>query len=151
MPVAISYELDPCDSIKTNELYRQAKDGAYEKDEHEDIASIAQGITGEKGRVHVAFGEVLRGEFENTDDVADEIDRQIRLEYRLFPSNCFAYEKVKGKWPMVKVGADGADFKAEAHAREQREFEQRLAGVPQAQREIYLAMYANTVSNKLSK
>lgn len=151
VPVAISYELDPCDSIKTNELYRQAKDGAYEKDEHEDIASIAQGITGDKGRVHVAFGEVLRGEFENTDDVAAEIDRQIRLEYRLFPSNCFAYEKLNGKWPMVKVGASAKDFKADAYTKEQAEFESRLAEVPEAQRDIYLAMYANTVSNKLSK
>ncbi len=151
VPVAISYELDPCDAMKTNELHCQAQEGGYEKDEHEDIASIAQGIVGDKGRVHVAFGEVLRGEFENTDDVAAEIDRQIRLEYRLFPSNCFAYEKLNKKWPMIKVGPDSTDFKAEAHSAEQAEFEQRLAEVPEDQREIYLAMYANPVSNKLSK
>lgn len=149
VPVAISYELDPCDSSKTNELYQQTQSGGYEKDEHEDIASIALGITGEKGRVHVAFGDVLRGEFENTDDVAAEVDRQIRLNYRLFPSNCFAYQKLKQKWPMVKVGSQEEEFKQERFSAEGREFDARLAEVPEAQREIYLAMYANPVVNKL--
>ncbi|MCV6625972.1 MAG: 1-acyl-sn-glycerol-3-phosphate acyltransferase [Cellvibrionaceae bacterium] len=151
VPVAISYELDPCDSAKTNELYQQGQNGGYQKDEHEDIDSIALGISGEKGRVHVAFGEVLRGDFENTDDVAAEIDRQIRFEYRLHPSNCFAYHKLKGQWPQVKVGSEGWDFKADNFGPEGREFEARLAQVPEAQREIFLAMYANPVINKLSR
>jgi hypothetical protein len=150
VPVAISYELDPCDGVKAHELYRTQHHGDYEKGEHEDIASIALGIAGDKGHVHVAFGEALRGTFDSTDDVADEIDRQIRLNYRLFPSNCFAYEKVYGKSPAVKVGEREQDFKLDAFPAQRREFEARLQSIPEAERDIYLAMYANPVVNKLS-
>jgi len=150
VPVAISYELDPCDGAKTNELYQQSNNGDYEKGEHEDIASIALGITGDKGHVHVAFGEVLRGQFDSTDDVAAEIDRQIRLNYRLFPSNCFAYEKLNGKFPLVKVGERAEEFKAQKFTAQEQEFEQRLAQIPAEQQAIYLAMYANPVLNKLA-
>lgn len=150
VPVAISYELDPCDAVKTHELHCKQNGGDYEKGEHEDIASIALGITGEKGHVHVAFGEVLRGVFDSTDDVAAEIDRQIRLNYRLFPSNCFAYEKVYGKSPQVKVGEQAVDFKAGDFHSQRQEFEARLAVIPETERDIFLAMYANPVVNKLS-
>lgn len=149
VPVSISYELDPCDAVKTNELYQQNVKGSYEKDEHEDIASIAQGITGDKGRVHVAYGDVLQGQFENTDEVAAEIDRQIHTNYCLFPSNCFAYYKLHNEWPQVKVGSAQLEFKPENFQAEAVEFEARLSEIPEAQRDIYLAMYANPIVSKL--
>ncbi len=47
VPVAISYELDPCDALKANELFELATRGEYEKGEQEDVASIGQGISGQ--------------------------------------------------------------------------------------------------------
>lgn len=55
IPVSISYEYDPCDSAKARELYIRATTGSYTKTPGEDDVSIALGITGYKGRVHVNF------------------------------------------------------------------------------------------------
>ena len=54
VPLTIAYELDPCDALKAAEL---AAGGDYVKSEFEDVASIARGITGDKGCVHLRFGD----------------------------------------------------------------------------------------------
>ena len=48
VPVSISYEWDPCDTAKANELYQLQAYGEYAKQEHEDVQSIAKGISGQK-------------------------------------------------------------------------------------------------------
>ena len=37
--------------------------------------------------MHVAFGDVLEGEFDSPEALAEEIDRQIHDNYKLFPIN----------------------------------------------------------------
>lgn len=49
--MSISYEYDPCDQAKARELYIRATTGTYSKAPGEDDTSIANGITGYKGRV----------------------------------------------------------------------------------------------------
>ncbi|MFW7526112.1 1-acyl-sn-glycerol-3-phosphate acyltransferase [Vibrio ostreicida] len=90
VPVSISYENDPCDSAKALELYEKATHGRYDKSEFEDIDSIVQGIIGNKGRVHVAFGDVIKDSFETPEALAEELDRQIHHHYKLFPINQLA-------------------------------------------------------------
>ncbi|KOO10918.1 acyltransferase, partial [Vibrio xuii] len=51
---------------------------------------IIQGIVGDKGRVHVAFGDVIDQDFDSPDALAEAIDRQIHLNYKLFPINKLA-------------------------------------------------------------
>jgi 1-acyl-sn-glycerol-3-phosphate acyltransferase len=129
VPVSIAYEFDPCDALKARELAAVALHGAYEKSADEDISSIVQGITGEKGEVHVAFGTPLRGEFETPEQVAAEIDRQIHLDYRLHPSN---------------LAAAGEPVTAE----QRRVFEARLERVSEEERPFLRQMYANPVINQ---
>ncbi|WP_320824254.1 1-acyl-sn-glycerol-3-phosphate acyltransferase [Reinekea sp.] len=90
VPVAISYELDPLDLAKARELYATDTKGAYVKRKNEDLHAIARGMTGWKGRVHLEFGEVLQGQFETDDDVAEQIDGQIHQLYQSFPTNAWA-------------------------------------------------------------
>ncbi|MBD1573546.1 1-acyl-sn-glycerol-3-phosphate acyltransferase [Vibrio sp. S17_S38] len=90
VPVSISYENDPLDVAKANELYQMETNGHYQKTEFEDIESIVTGIIGDKGRVHVSFGDVVTGDFEAPDLLAQEIDRQIHNLYRLYPINLLA-------------------------------------------------------------
>jgi 1-acyl-sn-glycerol-3-phosphate acyltransferase len=90
VPVAISYEVDPCDVAKANELYQKATHGTYQKSEFEDIDSIITGITGYKGRIQVSFGDVIEADIDSPDALADEIDRQIHNKYKLFPINLLA-------------------------------------------------------------
>lgn len=132
VPVSISYEWDPCDVAKARELYEKATHGSYQKDTHEDVQSIAAGIAGDKGRVHVSFGEVLRADFDTPEAVAAEIDRQVIGNYKLFPSNYLAAKALGDETPLQN------ELFAQA-------FDQRFANCPEQYRPFWLTMYANPV------
>ncbi|MFT7560438.1 MAG: hypothetical protein ACI93R_002358 [Flavobacteriales bacterium] len=148
VPVSISYEYDPCDKDKARELYVKANEGTYEKGEHEDVDSIAKGITGGKGNVHLSFGTPLRGDLKNTDEVTKEMDRQIIHNYRLHPSNCIAYELLEKKSPKVQVGELLTFFTEEKFSAERKIFMTRLESMDKKYRENYLHAYANPVRAK---
>ncbi|WP_158770808.1 1-acyl-sn-glycerol-3-phosphate acyltransferase [Paraglaciecola sp. L1A13] len=97
VPVSISYEFDPCDLSKAKELYTTEVEGSYDKADSEDIRSIVDGMVGYKGRVHVSFGQILDSEFENAKGVAEQIDGQIKHNYRRFPSADAALQMLEGK------------------------------------------------------
>lgn len=97
VPVTISYERNPCDVQQAKEMYTKTQQGTYKKRANEDLRSIARGITGDKGRIHVAFGDVLQGDFECDADVAAAIDKQIHANYHLFETNNWAAQTVKGE------------------------------------------------------
>jgi hypothetical protein len=54
VPLAISYEYEPCCATKIKELTSVKKGIPYEKEPHEDLMSIISGITQPKGRIHLA-------------------------------------------------------------------------------------------------
>lgn len=145
VPVAISYELDPCDAMKARELYQKRSEGVYEKGEQEDVASIAQGIAGEKGRVHVSFGTPLGGELETPDAVAAEVDRQITAGYCLHPTNMYAYRRLYGADAPVprELYLEDGDCSLAG-------FEARIDAMPEAHRRFALDIYANAVVSKLA-
>ena len=144
VPVAISYELDPCDALKASELSQLAVTGSYEKGEQEDVASIGRGIAGSKGRVHVSFGTPLGGGFDTPEAVAAEVDRQIITDYCLHPTNIQAYR--------MRHNED-AELPDELYLEEgdcsEAEFAARIASLPEAQRSYALDIYANAVVGKL--
>lgn len=92
VPMVLSYEFDPCDRLKARELYRRDTNAVYKKRRDEDFISMVQGITNFKGRVHIAYGNVLKGEWKDYKDVADAIDAFIQTNYKLWPSNYIAYD-----------------------------------------------------------
>ncbi len=147
VPVAISYEFDPCDGDKARELYARETLGSYQKAEHEDIDSIFKGIMGAKGAIHVAFGELLDAEFEDAQQVADAVDRQIIRNYRLQATNFIAYAALGGDDPRVREwrAAIAEEKLAEARAA----FSARLTHLPTEHRKILLTMYANPVLRRL--
>ncbi|UIP29915.1 1-acyl-sn-glycerol-3-phosphate acyltransferase [Photobacterium sp. TLY01] len=126
VPVAISYENDPCDLAKANELNAKQTTGSYEKSEFEDIESIVQGIVGEKRRVHVSFGDVIDQPFDTPEQLAEEIDRQITDIYHLFPANYIA----------AGIQDDSVTESEEA------KFNRKLASQPAGVAEIIRKMYA---------
>lgn len=148
VPVAISYEWDPCDQHKTKELYALRQHGRYEKSEHEDVSSIALGITGEKGCVHLAFGDVLRGHYDDAEQVAAAIDGQIWDNYVLHPSNLIAYSELMNSSVDYPVGSKVQAFELEKCEEEKKELLRRASELPAEQRGILLRMYANPVVSK---
>tara|TARA_R110001592_G_scaffold4318_6_gene24241 strand:+ start:12185 stop:13366 length:1182 start_codon:yes stop_codon:yes gene_type:complete len=149
VPVSIAYEWDPCDHMKARELEQRARTGTYVKEPGEDDRSIAKGLTGYKGHVHVAFGEPLTGNFPDAKAVAREADRQILLNYRLQPSNYLAVEQLGDEQARLAGSAIieswRSRFEPEQLAAEQARFDQRLGDCPAAEREGWLLQYANPV------
>jgi len=134
VPVAISYEYDPCDQMKANERYHQLERGGYQKAEHEDVQSIATGISGWKGRVHLSFGQpLLAGDFQNETEVALAIDRQMHRSFKLFETH-----ETGHRWLR-----DHPEETAPSWVPER--LRERVLALPVEVRPYLLAQYANAV------
>jgi Glycerol-3-phosphate O-acyltransferase len=107
MPVAISYEIEPCGIRKAYEVYVKQMMGSYIKRPGEDLESIVSGILQQKGRVHVAFckpitEEELRqcevqGKNECFRSLARIVDDRILAAWKIWPSNIAAAELLEGR------------------------------------------------------
>lgn len=151
IPVAISYEYDPCDQLKAKELSCVELEGSYVKSENEDADSIFIGVKGKKGRVHISIGSPL-SELQPLDDiqqVAAALDDEIVANYILYPNNYFAYQmlegtKVEGVCLASQVAFNEADFAAE-----KADFLSRVASCPEKYRKYLLQAYANPIKHKI--
>ncbi|MFC1235347.1 1-acyl-sn-glycerol-3-phosphate acyltransferase [Vibrio sp. F74] len=132
VPVAISYENDPCDLDKARELDEKRNNGRYEKTEFEDIESIVKGIVGHKGRVSVCFGRVIEKEFDKPEELALEIDKQISQLYTLYPVNLYA----------AGIEDDSITDKVK------QDFKDKLDQLSDGAKKVLTNMYANPVHNK---
>ncbi|MCK9534203.1 MAG: 1-acyl-sn-glycerol-3-phosphate acyltransferase [Pseudomonas sp.] len=147
-PVAISYEYDPCDIAKARELYIRATTGEYKKQVGEDDASIAQGITGYKGRVHIHFCPIISSGFADAKQLAHLIDQQIWRDYRLFPVHYLAW----AMWDQQDAGLEVPEI-AEIFNRQevltaQQEWQRRLAACPEQHRPYLIMQYAMPLQNQ---
>lgn len=140
VPIAVSYEYDPCDLIKAGEEVARIKSGEHTKKRYEDLISIARGMKGYKGNVHIAFGKPIQGFYENSDQVAQEVDHQIHTLYKLWPTNLFAYDYLEGS---SQFASSYQDFDSEA-------FLYRFKGVREDVRLYALNAYANPVRSYLA-
>ncbi len=136
VPVAISYQYDPNDINKgREEVTKEHNDGKYEKKKYEDLISMVKGLRCQKGNVHVAIGEPLTGEYNTPEEVAEAIDRQIHLNYRLFDTNYLAYDVLEG----------GDMFKNQYASLNKDEFLSRFSHLSEDVRSFVLNTYANPV------
>lgn len=147
-PVSISYEYDPCDQAKARELYIRATTGSYTKVPGEDDVSIALGITGYKGRVHVNFAAPISELFEDTKQLAIEMDRQILSGYRLFPVHYLAYAQWVDADASLNVPKADDVFTADELAKAREEWQRRLEACPQEHRPYLVLQYAMPVRNQ---
>ena len=114
-PVSLSYEWDPCDAFKVRELLVTERDGAYEKAEGEDEASMALGLTGSKGRVHLHFCKKV--EWKTTEGERDErvvasiVDKAIYGGYHVYPNQVLS-AKYLGIDVEVEVEISDSDIEA---------------------------------------
>lgn len=138
VPIAISYEYNPCDCRIARELFHKQQTGSYQKTPGEDMDSIATGITGHKGHVHVSFGTRLQGHFEDAAAVAGEIDRQIIQIYRLHSSNYLAAQLTG----LTKESAQ------QINSQTRTAFEKRVNACDERFRDLLLQSYANPLRCK---
>jgi 1-acyl-sn-glycerol-3-phosphate acyltransferase len=133
VPVALSYELDPCAPMKAHELFMREKTGSYTKDLREDFRSIAQGIKGFKGRVHVSFSTPIQPNYSTANALAAHIDEQMRSCKKTFETYVEANHLLEGRCKTSSL----------APSRVRQEFEQQLSKTPEEERSYLLIQYAN--------
>ncbi|MBU3005166.1 1-acyl-sn-glycerol-3-phosphate acyltransferase [Paraglaciecola arctica] len=135
VPVSISYEFDPCDINKAKELQKVEEEGSYDKPDNEDVKSIVSGITGQKGRVHIHFGELVEDEFNNAKEVAAHIDQQILQGYDTFSTGPVAAKM------LSKENKSHAE--TDLYTQAAMDYLQgRIAGLPVEEQNKLLHMYA---------
>jgi len=132
VPVSISYEFDPCAPMKARELAITERDGEYTKQPNEDVVSIAEGIMGWKGRVHLHFAPQLAEVPENPQELATRIDHQIIIAQQVFDTGRFA-EAVLRQHDLPD------DLLPDVKER----FQSLVSGTPEKYRDKLLEIYAN--------
>ncbi len=154
-PVSISFEWEPCDARKIREIYI-SQSVNYVKKQNEDLQSIIGGILSKKGRIHLAMGKSINEKFNqlNTNlptnellqQIAHLIDIEIYRNYRLWPSNFLAYDRLN-HWQQ---------FDNQYTEKTKNHFEDRMQqavaekeGDKSDAIELFLKMYAQPVINKL--
>lgn len=96
-PVSLSYEYDPCDYLKAQEMQLKRDDPQWHKTRQDDLLSMSTGIKGHKGRVVFRLTPSVNhwidahstelaalSRNEQIRAVAEQIDRQIHANYELF-------------------------------------------------------------------
>lgn len=139
VPLIISYELDPCDALKAAEL---TAGSGYIKSEFEDITSIATGIIGQKGCVHLHFGTPLEAELSVAETV-QAIDQQMVDHYRLYQTNIWAWQWLYGTALPSEVQYERGSVSEPA-------FRARFDAIPDEHQRWFLTMYANPVNRVLN-
>jgi len=158
LPVVISYENDPCDTMKIKELAAIQRGEKYVKGPMEDFNSMFSGLMGHKGRVHYHFGAELTREQllklnenipvnQRVRNLCEYLDTFIYSNYRLYEKNYIATDILNGNsaFSHLYTRAKYDDFIAE--------MEEKLNTVDgdyQQNKEIFLKMFAYPVKNYYS-
>ena len=159
VPLAISYEYDPCDYLKAAELQARRDNPCWQKGPMDDVTSMQPGIMGYKGYIHYqcadcidSYLDTIPADTPKTDLfrlIADHIDRQIFAGYRLYPNNYVALDLLHGDSAHADhyTAEDKAHF--EAYLKGQLD-KIEMEGKDDAYlREQMLKMYANPAINQM--
>jgi 1-acyl-sn-glycerol-3-phosphate acyltransferase len=149
VPVAISYEFDPCDAAKAVELQAIDTEGRFVKDENSDVNSILAGMIGTKGAVHVSFGTpVVARDAATPEGVAEQIDAQIVRNYKLHLVNYFALQMLQSSFMDFALLPAIYGLSPAIVDWRRREFDARIQSLAPELRPYVLRMYANPVIRK---
>ena len=107
VPLAISYEYDPCDYLKAEEFQHKRDNPEFKKSQQDDLDNMATGIFGYKGHIHYHAAPCINAWLDTLDPdmpklelftaIAQHIDHEIHRHYRLYDAN------------LVAAGMDGND------------------------------------------
>lgn len=158
VPLAISYEYDPCDFLKAQEFQLKRDIADWKKGPMDDVVSMQTGIMGYKGHVHYDAAPCIDAWLDTLDPdmpkadffkaVATHIDEEVFRRYRLYPSNYVALDELEG------TTAHADRYTAEQKAQFDGYIAQQMAKLQLPNkdeaflRERLLTMYANPARNQ---
>ena len=156
MPLSISYEWEPCDALKTQELYTRTV-GEYIKTPQDDMNSMLTGLSDYKGRVHFHISSLTEEELDSLNELpsngeriealAAMIDHKIHANFKLWPNNYIAYDLLhsENKFSKFYTQEEKAKF-----IQVMTQKMDKLEGNISLLNNIFLEMYANPVKNSLN-
>lgn len=158
VPLAISYEYDPCDFLKAQEFQLKRDIADWKKGPMDDVVSMQTGIMGFKGHIHYDAAPCIDAWLDTLDPdmpkadffkaVATHIDEEVFRRYRLYPSNYVALDELEG------TTAHADRYTAEQKAQFDGYIAQQMAKIQLPDkdeaflRERLLTMYANPARNQ---
>lgn len=152
VPISISYEYDPTDTLKIPELIAKARQEKYIKSENEDFLTLMRGIIGTKKRIHLSVNGYLDNQIEEIAALnqplaeklgilAELIDQKIWEGYHLWPSNFIAHDLLHSKTEFE------SRYSTEEKENFQKRIQEKINSANPEEVQNYLAMYANPVDN----
>ena len=158
VPLTISYEYDPCDYLKAMEFQLKRDNPSHKKSRQDDLDNMKTGIMGYKGRVHYEAAPCINEWLDTLEalpsqdfytEVAHHMDKVIHSNYKLFPNNYIALDRLNGN----------KEFAEHYTAEDCERFDKYLQGqldkidIPNKDVEFLtermLTMYANPLRNYL--
>lgn len=154
VPVSISYENEPCDFLKTKELYLTQME-EYTKTEKDDMQSMFLGLKAKKGKVHFSIGKPLKNiskdlskdttNNELLEQVVKMLDEYIISSYKLYPNNFIALDILnKSNKYADKYTTDKKNAFIQRMNKNLSKYEINT----ELHRKIFLEIYANPVLEK---
>ena len=150
-PLVVSYEYEPCDFLKTQELFisRYQK---YEKEPGEDLNSILHGIKQFKGHIHFVVADTITEEELHHCDKLERnqkfqrlskiIDKRIYANYKLWPTNYISCDLLHQSY---RWRDHYTEEQQRAFVSYMNEGLGKLIGEESELRDIFLSIYANPV------
>ena len=158
VPLSLSYEYDPCDFLKAQEMQLKRDVEGFKKSQKDDLINMQTGIFGYKGRIHFQAGPCINDELETLRGlpkteiftrVSEIIDSYIHRNYRLYPANYIARDMLDGNTSMAEHYTEEDKLKFEAYLQKKI----GLIDIPNKDvdflRQCILTMYANPAKNHL--
>jgi hypothetical protein len=143
VPVSVSYEYDPNDQLKAKELCALESQQEYVKERDEDLRSIANGITGNKGKVIINMSDPMR--FEDDDDyqvISEKITHLITSMYELQATNIAACN-------LLNINCEDCGYLSEEDIKQaQKKLEKRMEPLLTDAQSKLLEQYANPAIRK---
>jgi hypothetical protein len=156
VPLTISYEYEPCDYLKVQELYLSSLHSKYIKAPGEDLNSIVTGVKQYKGKIHLSFGTPITEELISINESGNDnekikkltavIDKHIYNAYKLNPVNYIAYDTINDTniFESYYLPAQKVNFLNYVNDKTKQ-----LKGEEDVLKNIFFKMYAMPLINKL--
>ncbi|MBR1468567.1 MAG: 1-acyl-sn-glycerol-3-phosphate acyltransferase [Prevotella sp.] len=105
VPLSITYEFDPCDYLKAQEMQQKRDNPAFKKSRQDDLDNMRTGIFGYKGHVYYRCGRPVNSWIDQLADLprkdfyaalAAKMDKQIHSGYEPLPIHFAALDILTG-------------------------------------------------------